>query len=253
MNLNIIKDNKMNNNKKDILANGNSKNLPHDCIYAKFNDFIFSTDTKILGKLLHRFKHFLNVQELPGDIVEVGVFKGSGMSSFLKFIEIFSNTSNKKVIGFDIFGVDKSKEVLNNDTSMDQQSMNMIYDRVDHSDLSLDSVKMRLKNTNISEDKFILVEGDVENSIPKFLENNPGFRISLLYIDVDIERPTYFALKHLWDRVLPGGVIIFDEFEYHKYSESSGVEKFLKEKEIPFDIKSTNWIAPTAFMYKKTF
>ena len=58
-------------------------------------------------------------------------------------------------------------------------------------------------------------------------------------------------MKYLWDRILPGGVIIFDEFEYHKYSESNGVEKFLKEKGINFDLKSTDWIAPTAFMYKK--
>ena len=241
------------NNKKDILANGNSKNLPDDSIYEIFNNFIFSTDTKILGKLLHRFKHFLNIKDLPGDIVEVGVFKGSGVSSFLKFIEIFSNTSNKKVIGFDIFGVDKSKEILDNDTGIDQQCMNMVYDRVNHNDLSLHNVQTRLQNTNISEDKFILIEGDVETSMPEFLQNNPGFRISLLYIDVDIERPTYYALKHLWDRILPGGVIIFDEFEYHKYSESNGVEKFLKERNIEFDIKSTNWIAPTAFMYKKGF
>ena len=241
------------NKKNTVLSNGNQKNLPEDSIYNTFNEFIFSTDVKILGKLLHRFQHFLNVKDLPGDIVEIGVFKGSGISSFLKFIDIFCNTSNKKVIGFDIFNVKKSKEILDNDKEIDRDSMNFIYDRVDHNDLSLKSVQVRLNNTSISSDKFILVEGDVEDTIPNFLKENPGLRISLLYIDVDIERPTYIALKHLWDRVLPGGVIIFDEFEYHKYSESTGVEKFLKEKKIKFDLKSTNWIAPTAFMYKKDF
>ena len=236
---------------QSILSNGNEKNLPSNDNYQNFNNFIFSNDIKIMGKLLHRFQHFLNVKELPGDIVEVGVFKGSGISSFMKFIEIFCPNSNKKVIGFDIFDVVESENVLKSDKDIDRESMNIIYDRVNHNDLTLDSVTNNLTNTKISNDKFILVKGDVEKSIPTFLDENPGFRISYLYIDVDIDRPTYFTLKYLWDRILPGGVIIFDEFEYHKYSESNGVEKFLKEKGINFDLKSTDWIAPTAFMYKK--
>ena len=101
--------------------------------------------------------------------------------------------------------------------------------------------------------KYLLVEGDVEETLPEFVKNNPGFRISMLYMDVDIERPTYFALKYLWDRVLPGGVIVFDEFEYHKFSESCGVENFFKEKNINFNLKSTNWIAPTAYIIKDGF
>lgn len=236
---------------QSILSNGNEKNLPSNDNYQNFNNFIFSNDIKIMGKLLHRFQHFLNVKELPGDIVEVGVFKGSGMSSFIKFIEIFCPNSNKKVIGFDIFDVVESENVLKSDKDIDRESMNVIYDRVNHNELTLESVTKNLTNTKISNDKFILVKGDVEKSIPNFLDENPGFRISYLYIDVDIDRPTYFTLKYLWDRILPGGVIIFDEFEYHKYSESNGVEKFLKEKGIDFDLKSTDWMAPTAFMYKK--
>ena len=236
---------------QSILSNGNEKNLPSNDNYQNFNNFIFSDDIKIMGKLLHRFQHFLNVKDIPGDIVEVGVFKGSGMSSFMKFIEIFCPNSNKKVIGFDIFDVVESENILKSDKDIDRESMNVIYDRVDHNDLTLETVTNNLINTKISTDKFILVKGDVEKSIPIFLDENPGFRISYLYIDVDIDRPTYFTLKYLWDRILPGGVIIFDEFEYHRYSESNGVEKFLKEKGIDFNLKSTNWMAPTAFMYKK--
>ena len=101
--------------------------------------------------------------------------------------------------------------------------------------------------------KFMLVEGDVEDTLPKFLLENSGFRISLLYMDVDIERPTYIALKYLWDRILPGGVIVFDEYEYHKFSESCGVEKFLKERNIKYNIQMTNFMAPTAFIIKETF
>jgi len=235
------------------ITNKNLKNNPKEGTYKSFNEFIFSNDTKLLGKLLHRFEHFLNVKDLPGDIVEIGVFKGSGIATFSKFIEIYHPNSNKKVIGFDIFGTAEAEEILNKDSALDKECMNVVYNRVDNNELSLDSVKNRLENTNISTDKYELVKGDVETTIVKFLEENPGFRISMLYIDVDLDRPTYFALKHLWDRILPGGVILFDEFEYHKFTESNGVEKFFKEKGVDFGLKSTNWIAPTAFMYKKGF
>lgn len=235
------------------ITNNNVKNLPSGDNYKNFNNFIFSDDTKLIGKMLHRFEHFLNVKDLPGDIVEMGVFKGSGVSSFLKFIEIYCPNSNKKVVGFDIFDVTDSNEILNKDSKLDKDSMNTVFNRVQLDELSLESVSKRISETKISHDKYMLVKGDVETSIPEFLEKNPGFRISLLYIDVDLDRPTYFSLKYLWDRILPGGVILFDEFEYHKFSESNGVEKFLREKNINFDLKSTNWIAPTAYMYKKNF
>jgi len=235
------------------ITNKNFKNNPKEEIYKSFNDFIFSEDTKLLGKMLHRFEHFLNIKDIPGDIVEVGVFKGSGIATFSKFIEIYCPNSNKKTIGFDIFGTVEADEILNKDSKLDKDSMNIVFNRVNSDELSLDSVLNRLSNTNISTDKYELIKGDVEITIPKFLEENPGFRISMLYIDVDLDRPTYYALKYLWDRILPGGVILFDEFEYHKFTESNGVEKFLKEKNIDFGLKSTNWIAPTAFLYKKTF
>ena len=237
---------------KDISNQNKLNDIPQN-VYDKFNEFIFSDDIKLTGKLLHRFEYFLKVKDLPGDIVEVGVFKGSGISSFMKFIEVYCSNSNKKVIGFDIFDTVEAKEILDKDGDTDKDNMIVVYDRVGSDDLTLESVTERLEKTKISSDKYMLVKGDVQHSIPKFLDENKGFRISLLYIDVDLDRPTYHSLKHLWDRILPGGIILFDEYEYHKFSESVGVERFLKEEGIDYSIKSTNWVAPTAFMIKKGF
>lgn len=235
------------------ISNENKLNDIEQSVYDKFNNFIFSDDLKLTGKLLHRFEYFLKTKDLPGDIVEVGVFKGSGISSFNKFVQIYCPNSNKKIIGFDIFDTVEASNVLNKDGTFDKNNMITVYDRVNSKDLTLESVQKRLESTKINSDRFKLVKGDVESSIPKFLQDNPGFRISLLYIDVDLERPTYFTLKHLWDRILPNGVILFDEYEYHKFSESNGVEKFLREMNLDYELRSTNWISPTAFLIKKKF
>lgn len=233
----------------NTIYNSNRKNSPSDDNYASFNEFIFSNDIKILGKLLHRYDFFCKTKDLPGDIVEIGVFKGSGIATFSKFVEIYCPNSNKKIIGFDIFDPAASQEILNKDNLCDKTNMNIVYSRVDENDRTLESVTTRLNNMELDK-KFILVQGDVEETLPKFLIENPGFRISMLYIDVDIERPTYCALKYLWDRILPGGAIVFDEYEYHKFSESCGVDAFLKERNIKYNLKSTNWMAPTSYIIK---
>ena len=234
------------------ICNGNLVNMPSDEVYSAFNSFIFSNDIKVLGKMLHRFNFLNDIMHIPGDIVEVGVFKGSGVATFSKFIEIFCPNSNKKVVGFDIFSPSDANSILDKGASIDKDTMNVVYSKVSENELSIESVENRLQNMNIHK-KHILVKGDVEKSIPEYLQQNPGFRISMLYIDVDIEAPTYHALNGLWDRILPGGVIVFDEYEYHKFSESSGVEKFLKERGIPYDLHSTNFMAPTAYFVKKHF
>ena len=40
------------------IYNNNSKNIVSEQVYNSFNDFIFSNDTIVLGKLLHRYNFF---------------------------------------------------------------------------------------------------------------------------------------------------------------------------------------------------
>jgi hypothetical protein len=238
--------NKMNTTLKEI-CNNNEKNMPSQELYDSFNQFIFDKDIKVLGKLLHRFKYFELTKHLAGDIVELGVFKGSGMSTFIKFLEIFCTHSNKKVIGFDLFDADNT--VIDHFKSGD--TMKTVYGKTDNNLLSLTEVNKNLSICNPDQSKFILIKGDVCLTTKQFADENPGFRIGLLYIDLDLDEPVYESLKNLWDKILPGGYIIFDEYEYHKFDESNGVDRFLKELDIHYEVKSTNWMAPSAYLIKK--
>ena len=105
------------------ISNENKLNEIEQSVYDKFNNFIFSDDLKLTGKLLHRFEYFLKTKDLPGDIVEVGVFKGSGISTFNKFIQIYCPNSNKKVIGFDIFDTVEASNLLDKDGTFDKTNM----------------------------------------------------------------------------------------------------------------------------------
>ena len=78
--------------------------------------------------------------------------------------------------------------------------MDTVLSKVDNSELSLDYVQKRISGTGISDYKKVLIKGDVCETSKKFSSENPGFRISLLYIDVDLEEPTYHSLKNLWNQ-----------------------------------------------------
>jgi hypothetical protein len=229
------------------ICNNNIKNIPSQELYDSFNNFIFNKDIKVLGKLLHRFIFFEKTKHLAGDIVELGVFKGSGVATFVKFLEIFCTHSNKKVIGFDLF--DSTNKVI--ETYENGDKMKIVYSKTPADKLLLESVTENLLNINNDNSKFILIKGDVCVTTKEFVNENPGFRISLLYVDLDLNEPVYESLKNLWDKVLEGGYILFDEYEYHKFDESNGVDRFLKDFNLKYDVISTNWMCPTAYLIKK--
>ena len=95
----------------------------------------------------------------------------------------------------------------------------------------------------------MLIAGDVSLTTKDFSRNNPGLKIAMLYMDVDLELPTYDVLNNLWDNMTKGGLIVFDEYGHHKWSESKGVDRFLEEKNL--EIVSLNNYCPTAYIQKK--
>lgn len=76
--------------------------------------------------------------------------------------------------------------------------------------------------------KYQFVKGDVCETIPKYLEDNPGLRISLLYCDMEIEEHTYQSFINLYSIIIKGGIVIFHEYTCDKWRESNAVDKFLK-------------------------
>ena len=44
------------------------------------------------------------VNDVPGAIVECGIFKGVSFTRFATFCDLFEKTSLKRIIGFDTFG-----------------------------------------------------------------------------------------------------------------------------------------------------
>ncbi len=216
-------------------------------IYDSFNSFIMSEDIKVFGKLLARQELFNKVKQIPGDIVECGVFKGSGIYTFLKLKRYLCPNTYKKVIGFDMFN---SKELVESLNQIDKHSMSSLFEfrNFEHTDKFKNYLDTKIKSHGFLNHEFELIEGDISLTSKQYVEENPGFRISLLYMDLDLSLPTLHTLEQFWSRVSKGGIVVFDEYAYGKWSESCGVDEFFADKNV--QIISMDYICPTAYVIK---
>ena len=48
--------------------------------------------------------------------------------------------------------------------------------------------------------------------MPDYLQRQPHTRLSFLHLDMDVKEPTAFALELLYERVVPGGLIVLDDY-----------------------------------------
>ncbi len=94
--------------------------------FDAFNKFMLSGDKKVFNKLIARTLLYNEVKDIPGDIVECGVFKGTGLYTFLKLRNLYNPNSVKKVIGFDFFD---TENLINSITDkFDKETMNTLFE-----------------------------------------------------------------------------------------------------------------------------
>jgi len=201
--------------------------------------FLFTSYSQIT-ELYTRVIIFDLCKDITGNIVECGTFQGN---SLMLFANLFDNITpyvvEKKIIGFDTFNgfddsfINEEKDAASINNINNSMFKNNNYDLLKK---SIDIYDTRRPLGHIS--KIELVKGDACKTIPKYVENNPELVISLLYIDFDLYEPTKIALEYLYDRVVKGGIVVFDEFSYNKYpGETLAVKEVIglnhKFKKIP--------------------
>lgn len=228
------------NGEKEVIATSQD-------IYDSFNSLIFSEDLKVISKLFARCLLFNSVKDVPGDIVECGVFKGSGIMTWLKLKKALAPNSPKKVIGFDMFD---SSALVGKLNGVDKERMENLFKsrNFEMTGDYRDTLMAIAANAGFSMGDIELIKGDASETTGVFSSTRPGAKISLLYMDMDIEKPTYDTLVNLWDNVTNGGIVVFDEYGYHQWSESRAVDRFIEERGLKINILNFN--APTAYIQK---
>jgi O-methyltransferase len=163
-----------------------------------------------LHTLVWAAKNALNVE---GDFVECGVFKGFCSEVILKYLD-FQDLPRHAYL-YDTF------EGLPEKTSTAEERLAWEYpENTDDVYSEVCAKFSRYKNVKV-------VRGIVPDS---FAEAAPE-KIAFLHIDMNSEKAEMLALEHLFDRVTPGGIIVFDDFGWTcNVNQMTSELAFMKER-----------------------
>lgn len=213
--------------KQSIIAEAtNEENLIMD-VCSKY-----SMNPKIRMWALIQSIKYLVKNEIFGDIVETGVFKGGNLILIKKILDLYNPNSMIKIYGYDTFeGMTKpgknDKDIFGeNPLNFWTKNANKNYNSWCYS--SIEEVK---KNFNIetSNNTFSLklIKGKVEETLLK-KENLPE-KISLLRLDTDWYESSKIELEILYPRLVKGGVLIIDDYGHWQGVKKSVDEYFLNK------------------------
>ena len=208
-----------------------------------YNDLLLHGDVDRFTKLLARYELYRMVIELPGDIVEGGVFKGAGLLYWAKLIEIFNPRTSRRVIGFDTFQgyPDSGREYERDNARAFERS-------TDYQPKGAESLAQIAQSQGLQQ-RIELVPGGVGSSVREYVQANPGFRIALLNLDFDTYDSTKAMLEACYELVVPRGVVVLDEYAARQWGESDAVDEFLKQKGIA--LRAFPWThSPSAYFIK---
>lgn len=172
---------------------------------------------------LHRYLYFLDmverVRDVEGDIVECGVSLGHGALLFLLMSEYVG--VERTYYGFDSFEGFPAPST--------QDGATPITGKGYWANPPAAVLKV-LRDGRIPEavvrDHVRLVKGWFEESIPKY-----EGKIALLHLDCDLYQSYKTCLEGLYDKVVPGGVIMFDEYGDERWAGATkAIDNFFADK-----------------------
>lgn len=160
---------------------------------------------------------------LPGDFAEFGVNRGFMSSAIMHMLDW--NETGRKFYLLDTFcGIDE-RFISNEDRDVG------VIERNDR-DIASGFYTFDVESVarNYSEwDNAIIIPG----SVPETLVRIDSDEFAFAHIDMNCSPPEVAAAEFLWDRMVPGGVILLDDYAYSGYrSQKLAMDAFAKSKAV---------------------
>jgi hypothetical protein len=200
-------------------------------VFELFRNFPVFAPRFNLARFIAHYELFRRVGEIPGVIVDLGVYRGASTFTWAKLCEIFCPTDIRKVIyGFDTFegfpglSPEDGEEDRGQGVHVGGYHGGSTVER----DLALAIEAMNYDRHLSHVERIRLVKGDATRTIPEFVaEKGNGLRVALLNLDVDLYEPTRIALENFVPLMAPGGIIVLDEYAVDTFGgESKAVDEY---------------------------
>jgi O-methyltransferase len=147
------------------------------------------------------------------NFVECGV--GEGLTAFYALHEIKANTEKAKMYLYDSWDAMKSEDLLPSESHYEGRYKN----------LELDTTKQNLSKF---QDILVYHKGYIPSS---FTVSESPDSIVYLSIDLNSAKPTLATLEYFFPKLLPGGIILFDDYGQIGYSDTRKIiDKFFHDK-----------------------
>lgn len=155
---------------------------------------------------------YVVANDVPGDLVECGVWRGGSMMIVAQTL-IDLHCTDRHLYLYDTFegmvrptGDDVSYKGVRALDKFEKRQTG--EDRSDWCLASLEEVTALMHGTGYDAEKTHLVPGKVEETLP----GQAPEQISLLRLDTDWYESTRHELVHLFPRLAPGGVLVIDDY-----------------------------------------
>lgn len=179
-------------------------------IYEKCKPYTMVSVEKSFA--LYKAVEYIVRNNIPGDIVECGVWKG-GQAMLVAYTLLKEGDTKRRIYLYDTFkGMAEPTEMdIRVGTRENALTTWKKENRTDHNDwcyASLEEVREHVISTGYPKEQFFFIEGKVEETIPKTLPQ----QIALLRLDTDWYASTYHELVHAYPVLEKGGVLIIDDY-----------------------------------------
>lgn len=219
-----------------------SKTFPHSLRHYLDLFTVYCSRRSFLRFLAH-YEIFKMTIDLPGHILECGVYYGKSFFTWHKFCEILIPTAtHKKVIGFDTF--EGFPDIGEKDGVVDPEIQKHVGG-LDSSDFFAEFEKLldlMNKDCVLDSKRSYIIKGDIRVTFPEWLQDNPEARFSLVNLDLDLYEPTLLILEKAWDRLVLGGILILDEYATSKWEgETKAWDDFANTRGISTPVHKFPW------------
>ena len=170
------------------------------------NNFYLSSDVSRLHKPIIHYELYKRTIRVPGAFAELGLFKGTSFVRFLAFRQMLENPAAREFVGFDTFG-DFPEATLD----ADQKMLDNYLANAGNQSISVEQLGNVMSRKGVNQN-VRLIAGDICETVPAFIAENPGVRFSLIHLDVDLYEPSVTTMENLFPLLSPGGILILDDY-----------------------------------------
>ena len=158
--------------------------------------------------------------EVPGHVAEFGSWRGSNLLFLAKLLRIYDPQGSKRVHCFDSF------EGLETFTPKDGAAAGQKGEYAGSFEELTDMIDLYGLQDDID-----IHKGQIQDTLPAFIDGNPGVMMSFVYCDTDLFEPTTLILEHMHDRLVTGGLFVLDQWSDERWpGEGLAAKEFLDDE-----------------------